>query len=193
MEMETKRCDRIDLKADATGEFHALISTFDRVDKYGDVVRRGAFTETIARWRARGDKLPVIFSHRADDPEMHVGEIDPREVREGVTGLEARGRFYLDEPVGRKVHAQIQRKALSEWSFAYRVIRAKPRPKGGRELLCVDLLEIGPCLAGVGETATLDVKAATRERRGGAGPLAGHYAQLDRALKRLAIAIASVR
>jgi HK97 family phage prohead protease len=186
--METKACSGIELKGEPEGTFTALISTFNRVDKHGDLVRPGAFRASLDAWRATGARVPVVYSHRADDVLQHVGDCDPADIVESSTGLQASGRFYLDEVVAHKVFRQLKRKALSQWSFGYIVRQSKPLPGGGRELLAVDLLELGPTLIGAGQTHTVDVKGHTPAR---ADPYAAHRAALDRALKRLAITLAT--
>jgi len=179
--IEYKAVDAAEIRAGASGAFVARISTFDVADKRGDIVRRGAFTDSIARWRAKGAKLPIVFSHQAEDIDQHVGEIDPADLEETSLGLMARGRFYLDEPRAAKVHKQILRKALSEWSYGYRVVRAKATA-AGRELLSLDLIEIGPCLVGVGDTETIAVKSDTQ-----ADPHADAKARIVLAQRRVAL------
>jgi Escherichia/Staphylococcus phage prohead protease len=162
--METKKITRIEMKAEPAGEFTALIATFNKRDKYGDVIRPGAFAASIDAWRTRGANVPVVFSHRSDDVTQYIGHVEPQDLEETSIGLQARGRFYLDEPIAEKCFKQLQRKALNEWSFGFRI------PDGGshvlangmRELRQITLLELGPCLAGVGDTATLEVKAEAR-------------------------------
>lgn len=189
--METKRFDALDVKAEPSGEFEALVSTFDKVDKFGDIVRPGAFRGTIEQWRRRKALIPVVFSHQADDPEKHIGEVDPQHLDETRVGLVASGRFYLDEPIAAKVFKQLQRKAISEWSFAFRILKAKPLTNGLRELLRLDLIELGPCMVGVGDTATLSVKSARAHEE--ADPLAARRAQLNRALRRFELDVALAR
>lgn len=187
--METKRIDHCELKADATGTFTALISTFDKPDKFNDIVRRGAFTDTIRAWRAKGGKVPVVFSHRSDEIEQHIGEVDPAHLVEGPTGLEATGKLYLDEATAKKVFSQLQRRTLSEWSFGFLITRAKTLASGVRELLAVDLVELGPTVRGAGDTATLALKS----QAGAPGPLDRYRWELDRARRRTAIALARAR
>jgi HK97 family phage prohead protease len=189
--MELKTFSHVELKRDPKGSFVALISTFNKPDKFGDIVRPGAFRTSIARWRTKGAKVPVIFSHQSHDIHQHVGDVDPRDLVETSIGLQAAGQFYLTEPTAKKVHAQLLRKALSEWSFGFVVRQARSLPRGGRELVAVDLVEIGPTLAGAGETQTIDVKGGRHDRP--PDPLAVPRAALDRALKRLAITIAIAR
>lgn len=48
--------------------FSGMASTFGNVDLGGDVVERGAFTDSLQRMHAKGQKLPILWSHRADVP-----------------------------------------------------------------------------------------------------------------------------
>lgn len=193
--METKSIDRVELKTGASGEFEALISTFNKPDKYGDVTRRGTFRDTIAAWRAAGAKVPVIYSHRSEDINQHIGEVDPRDLQETDRGLVARGRLYLEEAIPLKVFKQLQRRALREWSFRFRVLRSAPSDTG-RELQAVELIELGPCLSGAGDTQTIAVKSDEgltvdeARRQMTATALAPYRAELDRASRRMALQIA---
>jgi HK97 family phage prohead protease len=187
--MDTKRFNAVELKASPEGMFIAKISTFNKPDKYGDVTRPGCFVETITRWRASGAKVPVIFAHQADRPQMHVGDVDPHLLRETAVGLQAAGHFYLDEPEAAKVFRQLQRKALREWSFGFVIQRAKPLPSGGRELLALDLVELGPCLVGVGDTETVAVK----HEGSTIDPHAAARARIELASRRVAFALGVAR
>ena len=42
----------------SAGEFSALVAVFNNVDKGGDGIMPGAFTKTLAAWRASGDPVP---------------------------------------------------------------------------------------------------------------------------------------
>lgn len=57
------------------GTFEAIVSVFGNKDAYGDVVMPGAFTDTLAEWKASGDPIPVWWSHRMDDPAFNVGQV----------------------------------------------------------------------------------------------------------------------
>ena len=143
-------------------------------------MRGGAFRASSSRVARAGPldpDIPARFS--AHQVRRHQSSTSARSIPldlvETETGLRARGHFYLEEPTAKKVFSQLQRKALSEWSFAYRVRQSKPLPNGGRELLAIDIIGIGPCLAGVGDTATIAVKADAARA---ASPVAAERAQL---------------
>jgi hypothetical protein len=75
----------------AEGQFRALVSVFDNEDTYGDVVRPGAFAQTLMDWAAKGDSIPVIWSHQWSDPFSHIGHVV--EAKETIEGLEVLGQI----------------------------------------------------------------------------------------------------
>lgn len=103
------------------GEFVAYPSTFTRTpDSYGDVVAPGAFTGTIADWKASGNVLPGLFGHRMDDPEFYVASAS--DMGEDDHGCWVRGTFDLDTTKGAQVYRLVKDKRLAQLSFAYDVI-----------------------------------------------------------------------
>ena len=104
----------------AEGEFLVYPSTFiQRADSYGDVVRPGAFADTIAQWKASGNTLPGLYGHRLDDPDFYVaGAID---MGEDEHGWWVRGAFDLESPKGAQVYRLVKSKRLNQLSFAYDV------------------------------------------------------------------------
>lgn len=128
-----------DADAAARGEFVGYASVFGNVDLGGDVVERGAFTNTLARRKA-GDVL-MLWGH--DLRGVPIGKwID---LREDDRGLVARGQLTLDIPRARDVHAAMKEGTVKGLSIGYMV------PKDGaefdrngrvRRLKAVDLFEI---------------------------------------------------
>ena len=96
--------------------FAGYAAVFDRVDRGGDVVRKGAFADA-------GLPVPILWQH---DPTKQIGEAEL--IAEDAKGLRVIGR--VSTPVKRGT-------ALS---FGYRVRQAI---KGTyRELTALDLIEI---------------------------------------------------
>lgn len=165
--MRTKACPVVGLKAlpdetgTDTGEFEAIVSAFGNVDTYGDRVMRGAFTDTLADWETRGDPIPVIWSHMATDPDMHIGVVEDAQERED--GLWVRGRIDLDSPKAAQVYRLLKGRRVTQFSFAFDVEDAAEVEQDGQavfELRKLKLYEVGPCLIGVNqETELLAVKA----------------------------------
>lgn len=156
----------------AEGQFRALVSVFNNEDSYGDVVRPGAFAQTLVDWAAKGDDIPVIWSHQWSDPFSHVGRVV--EAKETTEGLEVLGQIDDlagddENPTARQVYRLLKGRRVTQFSFAYDVPNGggawvkddNHRWGGYYELRQVDLHEVGPCLLGVNrETELLAAKAA---------------------------------
>jgi HK97 family phage prohead protease len=151
----------------AEGQFVAVVSVFNNEDSTGDIVRPGAFTQTLADWAAKGDQIPVIWSHQWSDPFSHIGSVT--KAVETLQGLEVTGQIEdLEENrTAAQVYRLLKGRRVTQFSFAYDVgeggwINDDTHPWGGYyELRRLDLHEVGPCLLGVNrETELLAAKAA---------------------------------
>jgi len=102
----------------AEGEFLVYPSTFTRTpDSYGDVVAKGAFTETIAKWKESGNVLPGLYGHRLDDPDFFVASA--LEMGEDDHGWWIKGVFDLDSPKGPQVYRLVKGRRINQMSFAF--------------------------------------------------------------------------
>lgn len=100
---------------------------FDRVDRGGDIVRRGAFAGSLA-----SGQLPLLWQHR---PDARIGSIEhASEDRRGLRVIAA-----LDPHAGEALHA-LRSGAVTGLSFGYRVRQA--RGSAPRELITLDLVEV---------------------------------------------------
>lgn len=110
----------------ADGEFTAYASVFDVKDSYGDVVRKGAFAETLGQWFGEGSSrvLPLLYGHNMSDPDLNIGEIVA--AAEDDHGLKVHGRFDLEGGKGPQVYRLVKGRRVSELSFAYDVIEGGP-------------------------------------------------------------------
>lgn len=104
--------------------FAGYAAIFDRVDRGGDVIRRGAFARTLAA----SHPVPLLWQH-----DRAIGRIE--RIAEDARGLRVIGR--IDDA---EVAAGLARGAVGGLSFGYRVRRAR----GGRtrELIELDLVEV---------------------------------------------------
>lgn len=149
------------------GVFEAIVATYDR-DSYGDVIVPGAFGDTLAEWRAKGDPLPVLWSHDSWDPSAHIGVVE--EAAERDEGLWVKGRLDIDanplESKARQVWRLLKGRRVTQFSFAYDVLDGGPVKTDGDsiyELRRLKLYEVGPTLIGVNQgTDLLNVKALGR-------------------------------
>ena len=171
------------------GTFEAVVSVFGNVDSWGDVVQPGAFKESIDRWKSSPNTLPVLWSHRMDDPLFNIGEVldidefEPgRELPEWVDpavkengGLWVHGRIDTGadaSPIA--VHALRLMKArrVTQFSYAYDELDAGWGKSDGREvweLRKLRLYEISPTQIGANELTELVAAKAARVRMHVAG------------------------
>lgn len=110
-----------------TVRFAGYAALFDRVDRGGDIVRRGAFAGTLG-----ATDLPLLWQHR---PDSRIGRIEhASEDRRGLRVIAA-----LD-PHAQEALQALRSGAATGLSFGYRVRRAHGRAP--RELIALDLVEI---------------------------------------------------
>ncbi|WP_431278251.1 HK97 family phage prohead protease [Leifsonia poae] len=132
--MKTKITPMTGLKAGPAdglgdGEFIAYASTWTTTpDAYGDVVKQGAFAQTIKDWKASGNVVPVLYGHRSDDPSMNVGAT--LDLAEDDHGLKVHGKFD-DTPTAQQVYSLVKGRRLNQLSFAYDTITSGPVKAGG--------------------------------------------------------------
>jgi hypothetical protein len=145
----------------ADGQFRALVSVFGNVDSYGDVVVPGAFKNTLADWAARGEAIPVYYSHQINDPAMNIGWV--LEAEETENGLEVLAELDLAEdapPTAKYVHRLLKRPGgVRDFSFAYDVVDGSVKQdEAGNdyfELRELKLYEVGPTQVGANPATEL--------------------------------------
>jgi HK97 family phage prohead protease len=107
--------------------FAGYAALFDRPDKSGDVVRKGAFLRAIERVR----EIPLLWQHKAG---AVIGRIEHlSEDKRGLRVIAALG----DERAGRLLESG----KVDGLSFGYRVREAKSAG-GVRELVVLELVEV---------------------------------------------------
>lgn len=112
--------------------FAGYASVFDRPDRGGDIVRRGAFARAVGKG---ADAVPLLWQH---DPARPIGRIET--IAEDGHGLRVIGRLSERSDMGREAAALLKDGALAGLSFGYRVREAKPGVQ--RELTDLDLVEV---------------------------------------------------
>ena len=111
--------------------FAGYAAVFDRVDRGGDVIRKGAFAGTLARKGA----VPLLWQHQAG---AVIGVVE--QVREDRRGVRVIGSLGGSEEA-RRVAALLASGKLDGLSFGYRVGRAE-QVGGVRELSELELVEV---------------------------------------------------
>lgn len=160
------------------GVFSAWVSVFGNLDFQGDRVVPGAFARSLAEWRAAGDPIPVIFSHRWDDLRSHIGEVSearedlpgaaelPEELKE-LGGLWVKFRLDVDEPdvasMARRMATLLERRRIKEFSFAYDVFEEERLDDGSNALIELGVIEVGPTLKGANPLTRLASRKALED------------------------------
>jgi HK97 family phage prohead protease len=106
---------------DDSGTFEGYGSVFGNEDSYGDVVKHGAFTKTLADFKTKGKFPAMLWQHDSQQP---IGVYT--EMREDEHGLVVKGRLLInDDPLAKRAHAHMKAGSVSGLSIGYSV------PKGG--------------------------------------------------------------
>lgn len=108
-------------------------------DSYGEVVAKGAFTESLAELAAKGRIVPVLWQHRSAEP---IGVYD--EIVEDEHGLKVRGRLLINDVAqAREAYALLKAGAVTGLSIGYWVRQAKyDQETGIRTLIKLELVEV---------------------------------------------------
>lgn len=167
MRLETKTVAARVTDAKADGTATALVSVFGNVDLGGDRVMPGAFTRSLEEWQAKGDPIPVIWSHDWDNPESFVGWAEPKDITETDAGLVVPMKFDLDRSRAEQVHHLLKTRRVTQFSFGYfarEYADVEDADYGTvRELTDIELFEVGPTLLGMNpETELIQAASALR-------------------------------
>ncbi|MBV5257470.1 HK97 family phage prohead protease [Synechococcus moorigangaii CMS01] len=136
-------------------EIAGYASVFDSEDYSGDIIRRGAFADSLATRGAGG--IRMLFQHDAQEP---VGVWD--EIYEDERGLYVRGHLTGTTARSAATAALIREGAVDGLSIGFRAVSETVRPSGGGRILTeVDLWEISIVTFPMAEGARLDIVQAT--------------------------------
>ena len=122
------------------GIFTGYASVYENVDLDGEIIKAGAFQESIAR---RGNTVTLLEGH---DPTKAIGFA---RVSEDLKGLHVdEGRINLDNSRGRDVHSNLkfarehQGVIYNGMSVGFNVGEDSVNSKGQREVEKLDLMEV---------------------------------------------------
>lgn len=143
--MESRQDDGLERKfspagAVTLGEGFAVegyASLFGQADQGGDIVLPGAYGASLARLRAEGGSVKMLWQH---DPGAPIGVWD--EIREDGRGLKVRGRLLPEVARAREAAALIGAGAIDGLSIGYRTVRSGRDSQGRRQLAELDLWEV---------------------------------------------------
>lgn len=136
-------------------------STWDEVpDAYGDIVKKGAFENSLRKIYESGRTIPFLWSHRMDDLDAYLGTCEAHEDDKGLY-FEA---TLDDTPQAQRVRELFKDGRLSKFSFAYNIIEEQPitleNGVKANQLVEVEIFEITACLVPANSFAEVtDVKS----------------------------------
>lgn len=146
------------------GSIEGYASTWiKRPDSYGDVVREGAFTNTLKeRWNG-GKGIPLLWAHQMDNLQSYIGTADAEEDEKGLHFFAS----FDDTEEAQRVRNLYKDGRLSRFSFAYDVLEnglvTLEDGTKANELRELDLYEIScVCVPANDDAGVVDVKAGRR-------------------------------
>lgn len=151
------------------GQFEAYASTWTKTpDSYGDVVKAGAFKESLKEWAKSGSVLPILYGHDISDPFNNLG--GAVKLEEDDHGLKVKAQLDLENPTAMQVYRMLKGRRINQMSFAFDTLDAGtvevPKAEGSdetvtaRELRKMKLHEISVVPFGANsDTEVLAVKA----------------------------------
>ena len=120
------------------GFFSGYGAVFGNIDWYNDVILPGAFTASLAKWRAKNKMPPVLWNHNDSEP---IGVYT--NIYEDEKGLFVEGKLLVDDvPRAKSTHALLKAGAIDGLSIGYSTKKANQQGNGVRELVEVELGEI---------------------------------------------------
>lgn len=98
-----------------TGAFTGYGSVFGVKDGYSDIVIKGAFANSLNKWKEKGRLPALLWQHKMDEPIGYYTKMV-----EDDNGLYLEGQLLIDDdPLAKRAHAHMKAKSLSGLSIGY--------------------------------------------------------------------------
>lgn len=150
------------------GKISGYFSTYDRMpDSYGDVIAKGAFTETIRKRKESGHPFPLCWNH---DLNQIIGFVDPNDIEDTEKGPLMKEASFFSTQLAQEKRELVKSGVVYQFSFAYDVLEAGPveleNGVKAYELKKIELFEISivPVPANPRAEVT-DIKAGRRNSK----------------------------
>lgn len=138
------------------GEVEGYASTWTtEPDSYGDIVIKGAFTETLEKKAETGHPFPLCFNH---DLDQIIGAI--KEIKEDDNGLWVKASF-LSSALAQEKRELVKEGIVWQFSFAYNILESEApteeEKKAGilQKLTKLDLFEVSLVPVPANQTAVV--------------------------------------
>lgn len=143
-------------KPNDAGVFAGYGAVFGNVDLGRDVIQKGAFTETLGEWRAKGRMPKMLWHHNMRQP---IGVWT--DMNEDDYGLFVRGRFTKGVQAAEDVRLLLADDAIDGLSVGYDTIEDEyDRDLNVRKLQKVKLWEVSLVTLGMNPEALVTQKTA---------------------------------
>lgn len=103
------------------GFISGLASTFNNVDRDGDIIMPGAFTDSLNDFNTRNQKIPMLSSHKFD---ALIGGYDVNDIVQDHQGLNVVGQVDLNTQQGRESLSLAKNGFLTSFSIGFNADRA---------------------------------------------------------------------
>ncbi len=164
----------LDIKQVSSRQFEGYGSVFGNVDQGGDVVIRGAFSNTLRDHKNSGE-MPLMFW-------MHDMRQVPGvwlDMKEDDRGLYVKGEL-VDTQLGNEVRTLLKKKAVRGLSIGYHTREADYDREGNRLLKELDLIEVSIVSLAMNPMASID---AVKTRLSDAGEYVPTEREFERSLR----------
>jgi HK97 family phage prohead protease len=141
-----------------SGEFEGYGSTFDgEPDSYGDVIAKGAYSDSLADHKAKGTMPKMFWQHDRSQP---IGKW--LDAAEDDAGLMMHGKLNMGVQRAKEAYALLKEGDIDGLSIGYRIKEySVDADSGVWTLEKLDLMEVSVVSIGANEGATISsVKAA---------------------------------
>ena len=153
--------------ADDAGTISGYFSTYDRIpDSYGDVIAKGAFTETIEKRKESGHPFPLCWNH---DLDQIIGSVNPDDIQDTDKGPLMTASFFNTQ-LAQEKREIVKSGVVYQFSFAYDILEAGPveleNGVKANELKKLDLFEVSIVPIPANQNAVMtEVKAGRRNSK----------------------------
>jgi HK97 family phage prohead protease len=138
------------------------VTSYEVVDKVGDIGTFGMFAATLKKFREKGKRIPVTEAHDWSSQGI-IGYVMPDEIVEvprggpgGKGGLFARMHLLTDDSRAAKFLYRLMQDLPLQMSYAFDSVSEKRDPKSkANRLYSVQLLEVTICLFGAVEATSV--------------------------------------
>lgn len=163
MNLETKSMHFKAENLQDDGTFSGYASVFDVVDSYDEIVKKGAFVDSLNDWQAKGKMPPVLWQH---DRSEVIGVWT--KLYEDDKGLFGEGKLLIDDVAkAKEAYALIKAGAIDGLSIGYRTEKYRYNSDDDTiDLLKLNLKEVSIVTFPANEDSTVsNVKAQVRQDR----------------------------